>query len=221
MTSFIIKGRPISIRRYLLSGEGVLIVKKMNRSIHHASGFTRRLKIILRLPVLAAGILLLFSSSCKNSTGPDFFEVTLVAYNNSGTAVDIFLDDEYRITLEYGASGGITGVSNGSHQLIVKQKGLELLITTQQIVINEESEYTWVIDGPSSIKITNNYGEALRIYSGSSLMGDIENNDSQSITEVPFGTHELLAVRISDLEAVKAVTIVVTEVKEYTWIISP
>lgn len=170
---------------------------------------------------MIAGAILLLSAACKNAAGPDFFEITLVTYNNSGTAVDVFLDGEYRISIEYGFNGSITRVSNGTHQLDVKQKGTDVIFTSLQIAITEDSEYTFVIDGPSSIKITNNYGEALQIYSGSSYMGDINNNDSQSITEVPFGTHDLLAVRISDLEAVKAVTIEVSEVKEYVWIITP
>ena len=184
-------------------------------------GFNKAQGRFLMLSLAAAGIFLLFSSACKNASGPDFFEITLVAYNNSGTAVDAFLDGEYRISIEYGYNGNITRVSNGSHQLDIKQKGSEVIITSLQISITEESDYTFVIDGPSSIKITNNYGEALQIYSGPNYMGDINNNETQSITEVPFGTHELLAVRISDLEAVKAVTIEVTEVKEYVWIITP
>jgi hypothetical protein len=158
---------------------------------------------------------------CKNTTGPGSFEINMIAYNSSGVAVDIYLDGDFRISIESGLNGTITGVSSGAHLLDVKQKGTEVLIVSLQVEITENNDYTWIIEGPSSIKITNNYGETLQIYSGNTHMGDLGDQETQTITEVPFGEHVLTAVKLSDQVVAGVITITVTEVKEYAWVITP
>jgi hypothetical protein len=174
--------------------------------------------------LFAGGIIIILAffslMSCKNATGPDFYEVNVVAYNYSGIAVDIYVDGGYRISIEVDTDGTITGVSNGSHLFEVKEKGGELLITSLQFDVTENNEYTWVIDGPASIKITNNYGETLSIYSGDEYMGDLGSGETRSITNVPFGEHNLTAVKVSDSVTLATVTITITEVKEYIWVIT-
>ena len=176
--------------------------------------------VLSRLTLTVLALALTSFVGCKNTTGPDFFEVNVVAYNNSGVAVDIYLDGTFKISVEAWLSGTITGVSNGTHLFDVKQKGTAILIESVPIDIKEKNEYTWYIDGPSSIKITNNSGVTLQLYSGNNHMGDLNNQESQSITDVPFGDHVLTAVRLSDQVVVATTTITVDEVKEYTWVVT-
>jgi hypothetical protein len=194
---------------------------KNRRPENRQFGSTSARAGVLGLISITLGLVFFPLAGCKNSTTPDSFEINIVAHNESGAAVDIFVDGVFRISVEAGSEGSISKVSNGSHQLVVKQQGTEILFTSQQIDITDKSDYAWVIYGPSSIKITNNYGETLQIYSGDAYMGDLIDQDTQSVSEVPFGDHLLSATRLSDMKVAAFVVITVNEVKEYTWIINP
>ena len=194
-------------------------MNKYTRSEKHQSLFSPVRTGFLRWVLTVLALSFFSIVGCKNATGPDFFEVDVVAYNNSGAAVDVYLDGTLKISIEAWLTGTITRVSNGTHLFDVKQKGTDVLVETVSITITENNEYTWYIDGPSSIKITNNYGQTLQLYSGNNYMGDLSDKETQSITEVPFGEHYLTAVKLSDQVVAATITITVTEVKEYVWVI--
>jgi hypothetical protein len=76
------------------------------------------------------------------------------------------------------------------------------------------------VEGPSSITVTNKYGETLQIFADGILMGDLADTLSETITKVTIGEHTLTAVKKSDSTQVAETTIIVNEVKEYSWVIT-
>lgn len=67
------------------------------------------------------GIFLLASSGCKNTTTPDE-KPRITVRNNSGIAVDIYMDGAYQFYLEYKEYYYIENVAAGTHTLEAKKR---------------------------------------------------------------------------------------------------
>lgn len=181
-----------------------------------------KLKILHNAAILTVtGIFLLLFMSCNNSTTPEdeAVEANVTVTNECGVAVDVSMDAIFQFSLDNGASTTIERVLQGTHTFEAHIVGTDTLISSETYDIEDGFDYYWTVDPPSTITITNAYGEDLAIYVNGNYQGDIGDTQTQSITEVPFGTYNLEAVN-SNSVIVASVIITVSEVKEYFWTIS-
>ncbi len=167
------------------------------------------------------GILLAVQAGCNNSTGPDDFLANIIASNDCGIAVDIFLDNELQFSLENQESKAIEKVSQGIHVLLAKKKSDGIEVFSDMIDVSRSGNYNWIIESPADVKLVNSYGDLLSVYADGSLLGDLEDQTSQVIQNIPYGKHRFDAVRKSDNTLVKSTEIDIQENKEYTWTIIP
>lgn len=167
------------------------------------------------------GILLVSFMSCKspNSTDDDITGI-IIAVNDCGTMVDIIFDGVFQNSIESGVTSTVATVNRGSYYLEAKITGTETVVHSATINVNEQSDYYFIIEGPSTISVTNHYGEILKIYIDGDYLGDIADNLTQTIRKVRFGTYNFEAQKKSDGTPVASTTIEVNEIKEYTWTIT-
>jgi len=172
--------------------------------------------------LIVTGIFLLLFMSCKNTTTPDedYEEAKVIVTNECGTAVDVSMDGIYQFSLDNGVSETIERVIQGTHTFEAHVVGTETLISSETYDIEDGFDYYWTVDPPSTITITNAYGEDLQIYVNGAYQGDIGDTETESIPQVPFGSYNLEALN-SASTIVDAVIINVSEVKEYFWTITP
>jgi hypothetical protein len=156
--------------------------------------------------------------SCK--TSDEDLSATIYVNNQCGKALDIFMDGNFQFLLEYELSATIESIAFGLHQFEAKIAGTDTQVSSVEVEITSGGEYDWTIQGPSTITITNAYGETLQIYMNGSYLGDIEDTADQTIGSVTFGEHSLEAMKEIDNETAASITIDVTEIKEYFWIIT-
>jgi len=114
----------------------------------------------------------------------------------------------------------IQNVPAGVYEIVAKKKDIEEVLSTNTIDVYTSGEYWVTILSDASIKIINEYGETLNIYTNGSLQGELGDGEEQVFTNVPFGDHVLEASKTSDNTLVESVTINVVEEKEYTWTIN-
>ncbi len=166
------------------------------------------------------GIFLVAQGGCKNSTDPDEFLANIIASNDCGVALDIFVDSAFQFSLEHQEDKAIENVSQGTHELLAKKKIDAAVVFSDLMDVSQSGNYNWIIESPADIKIENAYGELLSVYADGSLLGEIEDQANQVIQNVPFGVHKFDAVRKSDSVLVKSIEIDIQENKEYIWTIS-
>ena len=180
------------------------------------------LKILHNATILTVTVIfLLLFMSCNNTTTPEdeVVEANVTVTNECGVSVDVSMDGIFQFSLNNGTSEAIEGIEQGSHIFEAHIAGTETLISSETYDIKDGFDYYWTVDPPSTITITNAYGEDLQIYVNGAYLGDLGDTQTQSITQVPFGSYNLEAVN-SNSVIVASVIITVSEVKEYFWTIS-
>jgi len=164
--------------------------------------------------------LLFLSMSCKSVNGPDEeFEARLLIYNNCGARVDIFLDDVLYIALDSGSNTTIQQLTEAEHKLAAFLTGTDTLVLMETFNATASGDYTWTINGQATILMINEYGETVDIYEGGEYVGYLEADDTGPITDVPFGSYSFEATLFEETTVIATITIEVTEVKEYSWVI--
>jgi hypothetical protein len=167
------------------------------------------------------GIVLFSFMSCKSPSSTEENVTTTVTVNNvSGTAVDVFMDGTYEVSVDNGYTADIQNVTAGSHLFDAKKKGTEMLVFSATMDIDVNYNYTLVIQGPAKIIVNNNYGETLQVTIDGNLLGSIDDQSQATVDQVPFGEHTLVATKVSDGTEAATITIDVEEVKNYTWTIT-
>jgi hypothetical protein len=167
------------------------------------------------------GIVLFSFMSCKSPSSPEENLTTTVTLNNvSGTTADVFMDGTFKVSIDNQYSGDIENVTAGSHLFEAKKTGTEILILTASMDIDTGYTYTLIIEGPSTITVTNEYGETLQLTMDGTSWTDLEDQTKATLNKVPFGVHNLAAAKKSDGTEVASTTIDVEEVKEYSWTIT-
>ena len=171
---------------------------------------------------ILSGIILLAFANCKSPNSPDdTFEAHITIENDCGATLDIFLNGILIFSLDQGLNGTIEDQSQGTHSLEAKLTGTEVLVASETFEIITRGNYTWTVEGPASIVVNNEYGETLQIFGNGALLGDIDDKNNVTITNVRYGKYIFEASKLSDNTLVATTTIDVTEIKEYTWTISP
>ncbi len=174
------------------------------------------------LPVTTAiwlGILALSLISCKNPTSADEEQPYITVRNSCGIALDIYMDGTFQFYLENNEYYAIQNVSTGTHLLEAKRKGTDTLIKTYTAEIASNFGYTWTITSGASLKITNNYGEALDIYGDGTFQSELADQTELIVATIPYGEHVLEAKKTGGTTVVASTTLEIIEDVIYTWVI--
>ena len=176
------------------------------------------------------GILVLFCAGCESIFGPKSEESTsdddsdiarIIVYNNyNNGSLDVYMDGAFQFTLAEDDDAKIKDVTLDEHDLEAKLPGTATVVDDTTIDVTSYTDYTWTIDDPPDIKITNNYGSTLKIYVDGEYKFDLANEEDRWIIDVSFGDHYLKATKASDGREVASTTIEVDGNEDYTWVIS-
>ncbi len=170
--------------------------------------------------IVLLGIFLLTSIGCKNPEGLDA-ESTANIYvsNECGVAIDVFMDGNFQFSVEFLYYEIIKDVTQGVHSVAANKKDTEDLVDSESVDVITSGDYWVTILSPASIKVTNEYGQNLDIYMNGDYQGELEDQDSQIFSNMPYGEHLFEAAKTIDNTFVESVIIEVIENKEYTWTI--
>lgn len=170
--------------------------------------------------IVLLGIFVCSTISCKSPENPDAEIIANIFVSNEcGLAIDIYLEGVYQFSLEFLYYDVIENVSGGVYDVVAKIKDTEEVYATHIVNVTESKDVWVTFLYNASIKVINEYGEALNIYTNGSLQGELGDGESQVFTNVPYGDHMIEASTASDNTLVASVTISVVEEKEYTWTI--
>lgn len=175
----------------------------------------------LALGAVLSACLLLTVSGCKKSSGLDT-DSTIYISNDSGASVRVYLDGTLEATIDSDDNGTITDVTEGDRLFEARVEDTDVLLLSKTLDIEADSTNTVKIYGPSTLRITNNYGEIIHIYDeDEEYIGDVGIGISLVLSKITFGSHTYTATRASDAEQVSTITFEVTDIAEYTWTITP
>lgn len=177
-------------------------------------------KMLMTGIITLLGIFLFVLISCKSPHDPEAEKATVYVYNEYGVALDIFMDGNFKFSVEFSDSDVIENVEPGLHVFEAKKIGTDEIIASDSMEIAAGGNYEWTIMSLASLKVTNEYGETLSIYANDTYLGDIDDQESQSVSNFPYGEYQLKALRTSDETEVASTTINIVEDKEYLWTIS-
>ena len=192
----------------------------------HPKGQAKKFKGYLSLLLIIA--LAMFSSvSCDSIFGTDEPEETttegteanIIVYNDYGETLDIFMDGQFKFILSHGSNQTIEDVSLESHYLEARISNTDTFVSSTTIDVTFKIDYTWSLDDPPDINVTNNYGITLKIYMDNTYQFDLVDEENRWLIDVSTGERFLKAVRASDGQEIASTTIDVNENKDYAWTI--
>lgn len=166
------------------------------------------------------GILLFTLIRCKSPTSPNGQgEADIIVYSKYDETLDIYMDGNFLFSIGYKSSIEIDNVSLEEHELEAKKINTDIVIDKETITVEEKIDYTWTIDDPPDINVTNNFGKTLKIYMDGEYQFDLVDEENRWIIDVPYGERFLKATTASDGKEVASTTIHVDENKDYSWTI--
>lgn len=169
---------------------------------------------------ILTGILLLTSIRCKSPTSPNGQgEADIIVYSEYDETLDIYMDGNFMFSIGYKSSIEIDDVTLEDHELEAKEADTGIVIDSETIEVEENTDYSWTIDDPPDINVTNNSGKTLKIYMDGEYQFDLVDEENRWIIDVPFGQRFLKAIRASDGKEVASITLHVDENKDYSWTI--
>jgi hypothetical protein len=179
-----------------------------------------RNKLMTSCIIILLGVFACSMISCKSPENPNTeISANIFVSNECGISIDVYMDGVYQFSIEFLYYDVIYNVPAGVYEIVVKKMDTDEELSTNTVDVYESGEFWITILSDASLKIINEYGEALNIYTNGSLQGELGNGEEQVLTNVPFGDHLLEASKTSDNTLVESVTLSVVEEKEYTWTI--
>ncbi len=171
--------------------------------------------------VITAGLLVVFlASGCKSPTSPDSEgEADIIVTNDTGETVDIYLDGELEFWLTDKTSIEIDNVTLEEHVLKATRHGTDVEIESATIEIEEYIDYTWTVDDPPDINVTNAYGKGLQIYMDGVYQFDLADEEDRWILDVEYGERFVMAFCPEEGRQVASVSIRIEENTDYAWTI--
>jgi hypothetical protein len=181
------------------------------------------LKLTIQILILMAMLVFSFIS-CKSPESTTTAATTttvarIIVSNQSGFSLNIYMDGTFQFWMGNKGEAKITDVSLKEHKLEAYKEGTNTLYSSTTIDVVEKTDYTWTIDDPPDINVTNNYGQTLKIYMDDVYYFDLVDEENRWLIDVPFGERFLKATRASDNTEVASTTINVSENKDYSWTI--
>ena len=180
------------------------------------------------MSIILIGILMFPLLSCKSIFGPkeeeteestEGEEARIIVYNDYGASLDIYMDGIFQFLLGNDSESKIYNVSHDEHQMEAKIPDTESIVATKTIDVVSNTDYTWTIDDPPDINVSNRYGETLAIYMDGNYQFDLVDEENRWIIDVSYGERFLKAIRVRDDQEIASITIEVTENKDYSWTI--
>lgn len=164
-------------------------------------------------------IIVLSFVSCKSPESADDISANIYVSNEHGLELDIYMNGIFQFSLEFLFYEIIEDVSGGTYEIVAKRKDSGDVLATNTVIVNASDDYWVSVVSGASLKIVNEYGETLNIYTNGSLQGELGNGESQVFSNLPYGDHVLEASKTSDNALVSSKQLSVTEDKEYIWTI--
>ncbi|MBN1222285.1 MAG: hypothetical protein JXB23_03500 [Candidatus Aminicenantes bacterium] len=179
------------------------------------------------IPIMLLVCLLVFSTICCDSifgtdeaddtTTDEDEEARIIVTNNFGESLDIYMDGTFLFSLNHDDSETIDDVSLDEHTLEAKKLTTTTVVASAEIDVTNYIDYSWSIDDPPDINVTNQYGHTLKVYMDGNYQFDIVDEENRWIVDVSFGERFLKANRASDGKEVASITLDISENKDYTW----
>ncbi len=154
---------------------------------------------------------------CKSTTSSTGVDAYITVTNSYGEALNIFMDSVFQFLLENKDSKIISHVTQANHKLEAYKVSTSTKVDSTEIDVVQITGYTWTINGPPRIQVTNNYGETLSIYMDYKYQFDLVDTEDRWIFNVTFADHFLQAIRPSTGKEVASTTITVDANQAYTW----
>lgn len=174
----------------------------------------------LLVGIAACGLAMVGLPGCKSPSSPEVDTITFIVTNDCGAAVDVFWNGVQQLSLEQGAQGAIPNPTLGTHIVSAKVKESGAQVVSASMDIQKPGEYYFKIEGPSTIRVTNTYGEILSITFNGTFLGEIADNLTHTLRKIRFGDYAFEA-RVKNSQTVVASTsIKVNDVGEYSWVIT-
>lgn len=173
--------------------------------------------------IIGLSFLMVMAFSCKSSTGPDDRpeDALVTVSNETGVTVDIFMDGIYQFTIDDLDYNQIEHVSLQTHELVAKRAGTEIIVTSVTKEFTDNIAYLWTVRTSAYLTITNQVGETVTIQQGSNVIATIEDQNTYGLSNMPYGSYTLKAIRESNGYTADTLSIDIEENKEYIWIITP
>jgi len=172
--------------------------------------------IIMILALIGAFIYSL--TCCKSPTSPDGLgEADITIHNEYGQPLDIYVNGNFRFTIQNNTEIEIDDVPFGNYTLEAKEVNTDIIVKSETLKVEEKIDYLWIIDDPPDINVINQFGRTLKIYMDGAYQFDLAHEENRWIIDVTYGEHFLKAVRASDSKQVASVTIYVGENTDYSW----
>jgi hypothetical protein len=182
-----------------------------------------KLKLTIQILILMAMLVFSFIS-CKSPESTTTAATTttvarIIVSNQSGFSLQIYMDGAFQFWMGNEGEAKITDVSIKEHKMEAYREGTNTLYDSTTIDVVEKTDYTWTIDDPPDINVTNNYGQTLKIYMDNVYYFDLVDEENRWLIDVPWGERFLKATRASDNTEVASITISVDANKDYSWTI--
>jgi hypothetical protein len=170
--------------------------------------------------VIMAGVLIFLASGCKSPTSTDADgEADIIVTNETGETVDIYLDGEFKFWLADKTTIEIDNVTLEEHALKATRHGTDDEIESTTIEVEDYTDYTWTVDDPPDIKVTNSYGKTLQIYMDGVYQFDLTDEEDRWILDVEYGERFVMAFSPEEGRQVASVSITIDENMDYAWTI--
>jgi len=177
-----------------------------------------------RFPAAAAlavlAVMLIAAWSCKTPTGPEEGESDIMVVSHWEDTVDIFMDGEFKFSLDYKNSAEIDNVSRQNHLMEAKSQASGELVAQKTLEVTTRTDYSWTIEHRARINFAHSLNLTLKIFMDGVFLFDLVERENRWLIGVELGDHLLEAFRASDGAKVASITLKVTENKDYNWGIS-
>lgn len=183
---------------------------------------SQNLKVLFsKVRILALiGTFILSLTNCISPTSPNGEgEADIIVYNEYGEPLDIYMNGSFKFSIQHKSHIEIDNVSFGEYELEARKEGASENVASTTIQVEENIDYTWTIDDPPDIYVSNLSGKTVEIYMDGAYQFDLVDEENRWIIDVSYGEHFLKAIRKTDGIQIASTTIDATENTDYYWTI--
>jgi hypothetical protein len=154
--------------------------------------------------------------SCKSSTSPEDQVAHIRVSNTCGATVDIHVDGVFKKSLDNDSETTFQVVDEGVYILEAYKTGTEISAAYGEVRVYFGGRYSWYVEGPAVIIVTNKYGETLKIHIDGTYLGDLDDTYSEQIDKVTFGVHTVEGKKLNG-DVAASITFDVEDAADYFW----
>jgi hypothetical protein len=175
------------------------------------------------LALALVGLLALLCAHCKSPTSPKGNgEADITVTNDYGSPLDIYLDGEFKFNLRYRWSIEIDDVTVfHEYALEAREPGTGRLIDSTMVDVQLKDKYSWTVNPPPRVKVTNDWteklGEKLAVSMDGVFQFNLERGESRMIMKVEYGERFLEAVNPDTGQEVASTSFKIDGNETYEW----